>query len=81
MSAWDKCGLQQASAWIYEGAVLSNAPMKPTDVRNANAKMISLTAVISDRRHWYDDLPADRNPYNPDNRDRILELLKTGFET
>lgn len=42
--------------------------------------MISLTAVMSDRRRWYDDLPADQNPFNPDNRDIILELMDVEFE-
>ena len=59
---------------------LSNIPMGPTDIRNTNARMISPTAVMSDKRQWYDDLPADRNPYNPENRSRILELMDAEFE-
>ena len=80
MKAWEICGLQQALAWIYEGAVLSNTPMGPTDLRNANAMIISPTAVMNGRRQWYDDLPADRNPYNPENRSRISELMKGDCE-
>ena len=80
MNVWDKCRLQQALAWMYEGAVLSNAPIGPTDVRNANAQMINITAVTSDGRQWFDDLPADQNPFNPDNRDRALELMGVELE-
>ena len=75
MEAWEKCGLQEALAWVLEGAILNNSPIKPTDIRNANAKMISLSAVMNDRRRWHDDQPADQNPFNPENRDRMLDLI------
>lgn len=62
MNVWDKCRLQQALAWMYEGAVPSNAPIGPTDVRNANAQMINITAVTSDGDSGSTAPPQTRTP-------------------
>lgn len=38
--------------------------------------MISLTAINLGKTAWWDDLPPDQNPFNPDNRDRMVELFR-----
>lgn len=77
----ERTGLSQSLGWIEEGTGRDNEALAPSDIRVHGIQMVSLTAINTGRTVWWDDHPADRNPFNPENRHRFLELLGPSPDT
>ena len=55
---------------------MGNTPLGFKDSRLADANMVDILAVSRDtRRERINDFPAERNPDNPQNRNRAAELI------